>query len=530
MRVLIADDEKKVCELITHLINWDALGMEIIGYAHDGEAAMEMITDQNPDIVITDIRMPGLSGLEVIKKIKKEQPNIEFIVISGFKQFDYAKEALQYGVSNYLLKPINRKELNYTLTQIQNRGATKRDKALEDKKINDAYLKNQEHIRKNILYKILTKQAIETLENLNDDYYFNLQPAIFQLGILKIDGIQNIQKHSKYFTSKLKYLLSTYMTCCLDFEFASVEGKYILLFNFKEENSSTIKENMKLVLDGLQEQQDIFQGFSVSGSLGDCKTDLADAMKSLEQAKIRLNQRLIRGTNRIYFKDDECVQKSFMERLYSLRSQLVDAVEVQNIMLITKVLKEIEIVICVEPPTRSLNGHEILSFYKDIFEIYLLTLKKLNFYNPDLIVINFDLEIENFGSLGEVHQFFSQTVIRIFELVMKQIEEKESKPILEAKAFISENYAEAISLEIVANQVGFSSSYFSSMFKEQTGESFSEHLYGKRMEEAKNQLRTTRNSVAVICENVGYSDLRNFTKGFKKFTGLNPKDYRKLYG
>jgi len=526
MRVLIADDEKKVCELITHLVNWNELDMEIVGYAHDGETAMSIITNQKPDIVITDIRMPGLSGLEVIRMAKADQPNIEFVVISGFKQFDYAKEALQYGVSNYLLKPINRKELNYTLTQIGNRSATKRDKALEDKKISDAHLKNKERIRKDILYRVLTRQTTESLESLNADYYFEFQPAIFQLGILKIDGIQNIQKHSKYFTSKLKYLLNTYMTNCIDFEFVSVEGKYIFILNFKEEEEVSIGKNLKLVLDGLQDQQDIFQGFSVSGSLGDSKSDIMDMIKTLEQAKIRLNQRLVRGTNRIYFKDNEKTQLSLTEKLHLLRNQFIEAIEIQNLLQISNVLEEI----CTAITNYPLDGHTALNFYKEIFATYIYTLKSFNLYTPDLISLNFDLEIENFGDISEVHHFFSQAVVQTFELVVKRIEEKESKPILEAKAFINENFSKPISLDIVASTVGFSSSYFSSMFKEQAGESFSEYLFRKRMEEAKNQLRNTRNSVAIICENVGYTDIRNFTKGFKKFTGLNPKDYRKLYG
>ena len=527
MRVLIADDEKKVCELITHLINWDELGMEIIGYAHNGETAISMITSQKPDIVITDIRMPGLSGLEVIRMAKKVQPNIEFIVISGFKQFDYAKEALQYGVSNYLLKPINRKELNYTLTQIQNRDMAKKDKALEDKRKNDTHLKNKEHIRKDALYQLLTKQTTESIESLNTDYYFDFQPMIFQLAILKIDGIQKIQKHSKYFTSKLKYLSSNYMTNCIDFEFVSVEGKYIFILNFKAEEEASIRKNLKLILDGLQDQQDIFQGFSVSGSLGDSKADIIDAIHTLEQAKIRLNQRLIKDTNRIYFKDNEKTQELLTEKLFLLRNQFIGAVEIQSLLQIDNALREVYTTINND---KSLSGHTIVNFYKDTFEIYLLTLKKFNFYTPDLILSNFDLEIENFGCVSEIHTFFSQTVKCTFEMIIKRIEEKESKPILEAKVFIRENYADPISLEIVANKVGFSASYFSSMFKEQTGESFSEYLFRKRMEEAKNQLRSTRNSVAVICEDVGYTDIRNFTKGFKKFTGLNPKDYRKLYG
>lgn len=527
MRVLIADDELKVCELVTHLVNWEGLGMEIIGFAHDGETALDIILNQKPDIVITDIRMPGLSGLEMIKMAKKAQSNSEFIVISGFKQFDYAKEALQYGVSNYLLKPINRKELNYTLAEIQSRSAKKRDKALEDKKLTDAFLKNQEQIRKDTLYRMFTQLTTETVASLNADGCFRFQEGLFQVGILKIDGIKNIQKHCKYFTNKLKYLLNTHLTNCFDFEFTPVAGKYMLILNYDVACAPLIYENMKWVLDGLQEQQDIFQGFSVSGALGEATQDLKMAMDGLDVVKIRLNQRLIEGTNRIYTKDVEKETSELLAMLADFQNQLIEAVEVQNLFLIKKVLQRLESVIA---DKQFLNGHAVLNYYKGAFDMYELTLRKFNFYSPDLKLTNFDLEIENFGSVLDVHRFFATTLTGSFELIIEKMEEKMSRPVLEAKAFIRENFSQPISLEIVAEKVGFSASYFSSMFKEQTEESFSDYLFRKRMEGAKTQLRTTRNSVAVICENVGYSDLRSFTKSFKKYTGLTPKDYRKLYG
>ena len=100
MKVLIADDEVKVCKLIQHLIDWGQFGMEIVRIVNDGKAALEAVCELHPDIVITDIRMPGYDGLELIRKSKEMFPDISFIVISGYSQFEYAQKAIKYGVKD----------------------------------------------------------------------------------------------------------------------------------------------------------------------------------------------------------------------------------------------------------------------------------------------------------------------------------------------------------------------------------------------------------------------------------------------
>ena len=119
MKVLIADDEIKVCRLIQHLVDWDALEMDIVGFANDGKTAYESICEKKPDIVITDIRMPVYDGLELIRRAKEVNPEINFIVISGYSQFEYAQQAIKYGVKDYLLKPLKKRELENSLTEIK---------------------------------------------------------------------------------------------------------------------------------------------------------------------------------------------------------------------------------------------------------------------------------------------------------------------------------------------------------------------------------------------------------------------------
>ena len=118
LKVLIADDEKMICSLISQLLDWNALGYEIVGMAYTGVDAYEMIRKEQPDVIISDIRMPGYDGIELIKRTKEAGIEAEFVMISGFKQFEYAQNAMKYGVKYYLLKPIEEDKLQEIAEEI----------------------------------------------------------------------------------------------------------------------------------------------------------------------------------------------------------------------------------------------------------------------------------------------------------------------------------------------------------------------------------------------------------------------------
>ena len=118
VKLVVADDEERVCRLIVALGNWEELGIKVVGTAANGIQALELIRKEKTDILITDIRMPGLNGLELIEKVREISPDIKIMIISGYANFEYAQNALKQGVSDYLLKPINKDALNESLTKM----------------------------------------------------------------------------------------------------------------------------------------------------------------------------------------------------------------------------------------------------------------------------------------------------------------------------------------------------------------------------------------------------------------------------
>ena len=121
LKLLIADDERIIRETIFHLIDWKKYDIEVIGLCQNGLEAYDMILDESPDIVLTDIRMPGMGGLELIQKLSQTDLYIQFIILSGYGEFEYAKEAMKYGVKHYLLKPCNEQQILECIRTVQER-------------------------------------------------------------------------------------------------------------------------------------------------------------------------------------------------------------------------------------------------------------------------------------------------------------------------------------------------------------------------------------------------------------------------
>ena len=187
-KVIIADDEERICRLIEALVDWRALDMEVAAIAHNGLEAAELVGQLCPDILITDIRMPGCSGLELIERVKKERPELEIIIISGYAHFDYAKSAIKFGVGEYLLKPINKAELTMTLERLRAK-IDCRIREREDKQQLERKSKNDVRRLRDLLLERLREQKEEplSLERLREEYYLDVQPGCFQAIWLKID-------------------------------------------------------------------------------------------------------------------------------------------------------------------------------------------------------------------------------------------------------------------------------------------------------------------------------------------------------
>lgn len=535
MRVLIADDEEKICQLIKNLVNWEELGMHIIAFVNDGIAALDLIQREKPELVITDIRMPGCTGLELIQKAKSISPETEFIIISGYRHFEYAQNAIRYGVKNYLLKPIKKVELNEELEKIRKNYSMKAKSREDGIKTTMLMEQTKEKIRAGFLEDALFKNLLKTkklsLSDINETYQFHFSQDVFQVIAVKIDGLDlNIQTETEYIQDKLNRLIDkTLVKSCADLEYIWTDNFCYVLLNYQTEQSKGIRHGLKNILDNLLLQKDILNTLFITIGIGNPADCIDDIFHSAKLARRAVEQRILDGPNRLIDASDTgSSQFPYSQMFEEFNKSLTRGIESLNENEIVYAIQNLQNDISSK---REMNGYEVLQMAKEAMNLFLFTIRNRN--TPDEADENyfdrFLRGLENQYSVTGVINYLKEQVLELFEKYKYICLSEENRPIREAKKYIRENYKNNISLTIVGEQIGFNGTYLSTLFKKEAGCTFSEYLIQVRMEKAKELLKETNDTVAAICEDVGYSDLKSFTKNFRAYTGLRPNEYRKIY-
>ena len=184
LRVVLADDENKILLLLQKLIEWERLGYEIVGTANDGLRALELVREKRPHLLITDVRMPGCSGIELIRQAKELQPNLHFIIISGYRKFEYAQNALKYGVEDYLLKPLKQEELTGILLRLSDKLG--KETALEFR-LKKSGEQQQEQLMDALQAAALRQQPFLDAAQAYAGYGFRFAEGVFFAAMVKVD-------------------------------------------------------------------------------------------------------------------------------------------------------------------------------------------------------------------------------------------------------------------------------------------------------------------------------------------------------
>ncbi len=533
IKVVIADDEAKVCQLLQSLIQWEALGLELVGVAANGLEALRLTEQQKPDILITDIRMPGCDGLTLIGKLKAEAEDLEIIIISGYRHFDYAHEALSYGVRDYLLKPINQSELSQALERCieKHRLQCNRLSAAEALR-----LRLEEEIRekRQRFLQQLQKQAEDTvleIDQINQIYGYRFAPGLWQLLIIKVDSVEgeDISKSLEILLERIaRMALEAVAQLCLDIEYCRTTDEIILLLNYLPEQQSLLRRDIKTLHNELVLLKNFFNGVTFTLAIGPQLDSPQKLTVGILRTRKILQSRLWAGTEQIVEQEPALTQNLPSELWGKYQRSMETAVLQLDQSLARSAVKEIFVFLENQPDPTAFQGYEIA---ERAYRSFLTLAQKENLLVEDL----FDLLGRNRILLQRCHSLtgLEEKLGSILEQNMAEMDEArkqaESRPIRLAKQYLQQNYMRPVTLEEVGRVVGFSTAYFSSFFKKETGENFLEYVLRLRMEKATELLKDTDLSIAAICEQVGYSDLKHFSKNFKSFTGLKPNEYRKLY-
>lgn len=542
LKIFLAEDEVVVRATIKRMIPWEELGFELVGEAADGEMALPLLLRQQPDLLITDIKMPFMDGLTLARLAKKEIPGLKVVILSGYDDFNYAKQAIGIGVEDYLLKPITKNALIERLSEIRSRYE-------HEKTQKEYYEKFQREM-----------QAYE--KNSSRDFFEALVGGSMDM----MEVYKRAEKLGLDIVAEAYNVLIFTMNCDEDFsgqrdEYSSWEAESLeLLENFFAGHSSamlfrsnifsygvllkgqreTIEENTRACVDEIRKilsRQDGRREWFLA--VGQSVERLSQIQKSYHTASRAFSQRYLYDENILYYDEMETMEHpgGQAETEDNAYLQKVD-VNALNPAILQKFLS---------------NGlqEETENFVKDYFyAIGQEPMESLVFRNYVILNVRFSVisfikglgcdtnEMESADTeevLAESGKNMESAIAYAKKMISQAIEIRDqnsgnkNRSILKtAVDFIDSHYMdEEISLNTVANVANVSSNHFSALFSQNMGQTFIEYLTTLRMNKAKELLRCTGMRSSEIAGEIGYKDAHYFSYLFKKTQGMTPSDYRK---
>lgn len=535
IKVFLVEDEMVIRRGIKNSIDWEKEGYIFCGEASDGELAYPMIIKEKPDILITDIRMPFMDGLELCKLVKKELPNIKILILSGYDEFDYAKEAIRLGVTEYLLKPISSGKLLEALNGVSE--SIRREK--EDKDLVRKYMEemreNTEHEKQKFFEQMIAgnlsmADALET----GKKYEMNLSAGMYNLLLFRFTlGEEN--RKSGELLGEAEYAIEK-LTERLEYVFEfqrGVEGSAFLLMADNEEQMS---ERVKELSKDLEEIMKNYSTIAYFGGIGQPVARLRELEESFREAERALAARFTMELNRIISVEDIRMAQN-VDTLDDIEITSFGEIEKTRTML-EKFLNngaedEIDEFVDVyinELPEENLKS--VLMRQYIIMDAYIVMMsfcEKIEGIEGEMQAQSEELKnsMKTSQTLEEIKNYIRMLLKKIIG-VRDTISGRRYSDIIEiAKDQIRKTYmSDEISLNTIAAEVGMSPSYFSSIFSKEMGKTFVEYLTEIRMDRAKELLMCSSMKTSEIGYEVGYKDPHYFSYIFKKTQNCTPKEFR----
>lgn len=532
-RIMVVDDEEEIRLGIIKKIDWEANGFVVVGDAENGKDALEKAEKLNPDIVMTDIKMPFMDGLELGKKLSEIMPSTKVIIFSGSDDFEYAQKAIKINVIEYVLKPINSVELIEVLKKLKDQLDREYDEKRNIEKLYNHYIESLPVIREQFLVgtiegRIGELQWKEQGEKLGIDF----KEKYLTVALIQGDGVSILQEMNSKHLIEESALISISIKKVLDDNM----GNYCKYISF-------LYSDMVVVIGSLEDKEDIVQfirglndicklyerimSVNISAGVGYICNSPTQIRYSYRAAQNALDYRVMLGNGKAIYIED-------VEPDNSIHLQL-DEQEERTMLNSIKIASKEEII---ETVDKLFQKVEDLLLPFNQYRIYLMEimtalLKLVQAYKLDISEVfgeNFDCYnyIEAFDSINETKNWFISIATKVNDLIKRERVNSSKLLVEKAKEYVRENYSDyEMSVEKVCSQLHVSSTYFSTIFKRETEMNFVNYLTSVRLEEAVRLLNTTDEKTYSIATKVGYPEANYFSYVFKRKFGVSPSKYRK---
>ena len=540
IKVFLVEDEYAIREGIKKSVNWEANGYTLVGEAGDGEMAFPKIVKARPDILITDIRMPFMDGLELSRLVKKEIPNIKIVVLSGYDDFNYAKQAISIGVEEYILKPVSGENLLTELGKIADAiNVERQDELAKDKYLRDMEeirtLAKQKFIHDMIDGKLSMQESLEQGRELGIDItaaYYSIVlfqafpknkagvPAEEEFDVAEYSGV------SEEIYSRIRETVSESPNVYLYEQVGDV-----LCFLEKSDSLNDMNQNTQKGIDIIKEIMSTKSDWIYFISIGKPVERIRDVNSSYRDASKRFAERYMLDESFIFYGENG------YSNVHDIGGIDIKMVSQKTIFHFLRNGTLVEIDDLVSEYFSSLGEEAMESRLFCQYVLMEALISGMAFL--DSMNVSREKAASILGELSDPVRFVDSVdkakdyITRILKVLIEyrnQVSDKKYTEIIDkAREFIKAQYKnDEMSLQTVASYVNVSSNHFSAIFRKETGETFIDYLTKVRMDNAKDLLTCTSMKTSEIGFEVGYKDPHYFSYIFKKTIGMSPKEYRRM--
>ena len=518
-RVLLVDDEEDIREGISRKMDWLGLGFSLVGEAANGQDALELAESLRPDVILTDIKMPFMDGLELCRILTDRLPAARFVVFSGFDAFEYAKQAIQMNVVEYILKPINADELSAVLRRLKDQ------------------LDQERAERRNV--ELLRSRYTENLPVLRELFYANLLDGHIEPGTERERAARlDIDLQGEEWAVGLAYIgsdrrdaLSTLSIQNLLEETLTADRCRLTLYNdwvaviVSLTESFTIYDLIR-VLDRVCTLAASYLGLTLTVGVGAPCKELSGMARSAAEARTALEYRSMVGRGQvIYIGDLEPDGGQVLTFEEADERTLTAAVRLGS----EQEVRDAAAALAGKIREANPSAGQYNLFLMELVTHLMKMTRRSGVGVEEVFGTGFSLPIQDSAlpSLEELEDWCAERYLRLRTLIRRRQTDSAGQTVEAAKEYIRQHYAESdLSVEKLCAYLHLSSTYFSTLFKRETGTSFTAYVTTVRMEAAAEAIRGTEEKTYLIAQRCGYEDPNYFSYVFKRHFGVTPTKYR----
>ncbi len=526
INIMLVDDDVPMIKYLKQLINWEEHGLNIVGTSYSSIKALELFKQYKPDLVISDIGLPQMNGLELASELKQIKPNVRMIFLTCHEDFHYAQKAIQLNADSYLIKDeLTKEQLEENLKNSINK-VIETSVSLEDLSYKEILNRNIEILKHSLFDRLIKRDDPELLIQFAKKLDISWQYPSFILGTGFFSLSAFIEKYSYQDLSIIKY--GVYNIACdiaknhPGITFFNEEDSIVFVYNFRQNIKFDHHQYIQSLLMEIQEKMIEYLGLEIFFIYGRQSSDIKN-IGFVYQKIVRNRSHFFYNTVSILNWDIQTNLSAFcpISRLLDKEmSELVIAVKEKN----SKRVKEILAFITQTAATKNLDPGElkrIISRRVRLIELQYIETGNEEFYSF----------LEECSRLSDAVKIVENKLTQLIQWNGKMDGASSREPKLqEIDQYIIENLSENVTSTDVAAHLYMNPSYFSRYFKRLTGENFTDYFHRFKIGVAAKILEQTGESVEEVAIKCGYSDRTYFSKVFKKYTKMTPREYRSKIG